>query len=103
MSVTKPLPHDTAHLHVTGAARYVDDVPTPAGTLHLAFGLSQKACGKITSVNLDAVRAAPGVIAVLTAKDLPFANDVSPSNHDCLLYTSPSPRDRTRSRMPSSA
>ena len=24
-------------------------------------------------------------------------------NDDCLLYTSPSPRDRTRSRMPSSA
>ena len=24
-------------------------------------------------------------------------------NHACLLYTSPSPRDRTRSRMPSSA
>ena len=24
-------------------------------------------------------------------------------NLDCLLYTSPSPRDRTRSRMPSSA
>ena len=23
--------------------------------------------------------------------------------HHCLLYTSPSPRDRTRSRMPSSA
>ena len=23
--------------------------------------------------------------------------------HACLLYTSPSPRDRTRSRMPSSA
>ena len=25
------------------------------------------------------------------------------SPYDCLLYTSPSPRDRTRSRMPSSA
>ena len=25
------------------------------------------------------------------------------SKHNCLLYTSPSPRDRTRSRMPSSA
>ena len=24
-------------------------------------------------------------------------------NYSCLLYTSPSPRDRTRSRMPSSA
>ena len=26
-----------------------------------------------------------------------------PKNQTCLLYTSPSPRDRTRSRMPSSA
>ena len=26
-----------------------------------------------------------------------------PKNGSCLLYTSPSPRDRTRSRMPSSA
>ena len=26
-----------------------------------------------------------------------------PTKHTCLLYTSPSPRDRTRSRMPSSA
>ena len=25
------------------------------------------------------------------------------SDYTCLLYTSPSPRDRTRSRMPSSA
>jgi hypothetical protein len=27
----------------------------------------------------------------------------NPESYDCLLYTSPSPRDRTRSRMPSSA
>ena len=30
-------------------------------------------------------------------------NDVLTLSQDCLLYTSPSPRDRTRSRMPSSA
>ena len=29
--------------------------------------------------------------------------EVPPLRYDCLLYTSPSPRDRTRSRMPSSA
>ena len=29
--------------------------------------------------------------------------DLYPSYRGCLLYTSPSPRDRTRSRMPSSA
>ncbi|MDA5093437.1 xanthine dehydrogenase molybdopterin binding subunit [Aliiroseovarius sp. KMU-50] len=82
MSIGKPLPHDAAHLHVTGAARYVDDIPTPKGTLHLCFGLSDVARGEITSVDLSAVRAAPGVVAVLTADDLPFENDVSPSIHD---------------------
>jgi xanthine dehydrogenase large subunit len=82
MSTGKPLPHDAANLHVTGAARYVDDIPTPPRTLHLAFGLSTVARGKITAMDLDAVRGAPSVIAVLTAADLPFANDVSPSNHD---------------------
>ena len=79
MSVGKPLPHDTAHLHVTGAARYVDDIPAPASTLHLAFGLSPVARGVLNGVDLSAVKAAPGVVAVLTADDLPHHNDVSPS------------------------
>lgn len=82
MSVAKPLPHDAAALHVTGAARYVDDIPTPANCLHLAFGLSDVACGTLNALDLRAVRAAPGVVAVLTAADLPFHNDVSPSAHD---------------------
>jgi xanthine dehydrogenase large subunit len=82
MSVGKPLPHDAAHLHVTGAARYVDDIPAPANALSLAFGLSHVAAGTITAMDLSAVRVAPGVVAVMTADDLPFANDVSPSNHD---------------------
>jgi len=82
MSVTKPLPHDAARLHVTGTARYIDDVPMPRDTLHLAFGLSPVARGQIMVMDLNAVRSAPGVVAVMTAADLPFANDVSPSIHD---------------------
>lgn len=82
MSVNRPTPHDSAKLHVTGAARYVDDIPTPAGCLHLAFGQSSIAHGTITAMDLSAVRAAEGVVAVLTAEDLPFENDVSPSIHD---------------------
>ena len=82
MTVSTSLPHDAARLHVTGAARYVDDIPTPANSLHLAFGQSSIALGEITAMALEAVRAAPGVVAVLTAGDLPFANDVSPSAHD---------------------
>ena len=82
MSVTKPLPHDAAPLHVSGSARYVDDIPTPKGSLHLAFGLSPIAKGKIKAMDLSAVKAAEGVVLVMTADDLPFANDVSPSIHD---------------------
>ncbi|MFT6273893.1 MAG: xanthine dehydrogenase large subunit, partial [Dinoroseobacter sp.] len=66
MTVYKPTPHDAAPLHVAGSARYVDDIPLPANTVHLAFGLSEIAHGTITAIDLDAVRAAPGVIDVLT-------------------------------------
>ena len=79
MSIAKPLPHDAAALHVSGQARYVDDIPLPANALHLAFGMSEVAHGRIVSMDLSAVRAAPGVVAVLTAADLPHENDVSPS------------------------
>ncbi|MCK0141846.1 xanthine dehydrogenase molybdopterin binding subunit [Aliiroseovarius sp. F20344] len=82
MSAGTSLPHDAAALHVTGAARYVDDIPTPSNCLHLAFGLSDTARGIITRADLSKVRAAEGVVAVLTAADLPFDNDVSPSAHD---------------------
>ncbi len=82
MTVHTPKPHDAGPLHVTGAARYTDDIPTPTGTLHLAFGLSSIARGTITTLDLAPVLAAPGVVAVLTADDLPYDNDVSPSNHD---------------------
>ncbi len=81
MSVAKPNPHDSGPIHVSGIARYTDDIPM-ADPVHLAFGLSTVAHAKLTSVNLDAVRAADGVVDVLTAADLPAENDVSPAAHD---------------------
>ncbi len=75
--------HDSAHKHVSGAAVYIDDIPEPAGTLHAGLGLSTVAHGILKSVDLAAVRAAPGVVAVLTHEDVPGVNDISPSNmHD---------------------
>ena len=82
MSVGTALPHDAAALHVTGAAHYVEDIPVPDDTLSLAFGISSVAHGRITEMELGDVRAAPGAVAVLTADDVPCANDVSPSVHD---------------------
>ncbi len=82
-SVGKALAHDSANLHVQGNAIYIDDMREPEGTLHVAPGYARGAAkGKITSLNLDAVRAAPGVIGVLTAADIPGHNDCSPALGD---------------------
>jgi xanthine dehydrogenase large subunit len=82
MTTGRALPHDAAPLHVTGQARYIDDVPSPGTALHLAFGLSTVAHGAITGMDLSAVRTAPGVVAVLSTDDLPDMPDCSPSAHD---------------------
>ena len=79
MSVGQPLAHDSARGHVTGQARYVDDIPCPAETLHLAFGLSTEASAAITVLDLAPVRASPGVVAVFTAADFPHENNASPA------------------------
>jgi xanthine dehydrogenase large subunit len=75
-------PHESAHLHVSGRATYTDDIPVVDGTLHAALGMSPKAHAKIVSMNLDAVRATPGVVAVFTADDIPGVNDCGPIIHD---------------------
>lgn len=56
---------------LTGTARYVGDM-SPPGTLHLAFVRSVMAHADITSVDVEAARAAPGVLDVFTAADLPM-------------------------------
>ncbi|WP_265518620.1 xanthine dehydrogenase molybdopterin binding subunit [Nitratireductor luteus] len=74
--------HDSAHKHVTGEAVYIDDMAEPAGTLHAYLGLSTVAHGIIKSMDLGAVAAAPGVVAVLTHEDVPGTNDISPAGLD---------------------
>ena len=78
----EPHPHESAHLHVAGEATYVDDIREAAGTLHAALGLSRRAHARIKSIDLDPVRAMPGVVAVLTAVDIPGENDCGPIVHD---------------------
>ncbi len=76
--VRQPIAHDSAIKHVTGAALYVDDEPVPANVLHLAPGYAPIAAGRVTTLDLEPVRTAPGVVTVLTAEDIPGNNDISP-------------------------
>jgi len=75
-------PHESAHLHVAGAAPYIDDLPELAGTLHAALGLSPVAHGVLKAIDIDTLRVLPGVVAVLTAADIPAVNDCGPIVHD---------------------
>jgi len=75
-------PHESAHLHVAGEATYIDDIPELAGTLHCALGLSPVANGQLTASALDTIRAMPGVVAVLSAADIPGPNDCGSIVHD---------------------
>ncbi len=77
--VAEALAHDSARMHVTGEALYTDDIPALAGLAHACLGLSEVAHGRIGALDLDAVRATPGVLAVLTAADVPGDNDISPT------------------------
>src|SRR5919106_941829 len=76
--VRAAVPHDSAAKHVSGEALYVDDLPEPAGMLYAAVGLSTHAHAEIVRLDLDEVRAAPGVVAVVTAEDVPGVNDIGP-------------------------
>jgi xanthine dehydrogenase large subunit len=77
-----PHPHESAHLHVAGEATYVDDIAELDGTLYAALGTSSRPHATLRKIDLAAVRAMPGVVAVLTAQDIPGENDCGPIIHD---------------------
>ncbi|BEV46240.1 xanthine dehydrogenase molybdopterin binding subunit [Afipia carboxidovorans] len=72
--------HESAARHVSGTAVYIDDMPEPAGLLHAYLALSNISHGMIRSLDLSAIHAAPGVVGVLTASDIPGLNDMSAMN-----------------------
>lgn len=70
--------HESARAHVTGEARYVDDLPVPEQLLAGSVVTSPHARARIVSCDLNAARAVPGVHAVLAAADIPGENQVGP-------------------------
>ena len=77
-AVGAALPHDSAHLHVTGRASYTDDLPEPRDLLHVAVGMSSIAHAEIGDIDLSDVLAAPGVVDVCIASDISGDNNFGP-------------------------
>ncbi|MDE0284443.1 MAG: molybdopterin-dependent oxidoreductase, partial [Gammaproteobacteria bacterium] len=72
------LTHESAYLHVSGEAEYVDDQPEPRGMLFAAIGCSAKAHARIRHIDFSDVQSAPGVVEVITAEDIPGDNNHGP-------------------------
>jgi len=70
--------HESADKQVAGEAIYVDDRAGLRGELHAAVGQSTQAHAEILSMDLSAVKAAEGVIAVITVEDVPGHTDIGP-------------------------
>src|SRR5215468_4071816 len=65
------LPRPDALGKVTGAARYPADLIRP-GMLHLKVVFAHRVHARIRALDASAALAQPGVVAVLTATDVPF-------------------------------
>jgi xanthine dehydrogenase large subunit len=74
-AVGKPLPHDSAHLHVSGQAAYTDDLPEPRDLLHLAVGMSTVPHARVRDIELSDVLAVDGVVDVCMAADISGENN----------------------------
>ncbi len=73
------LRHDSALKHCTGEARYADDLAEAPGTLHAVLVHSPLPHGRLRGIDAAAALAMPGVVAVLSARDIPGENDVAPA------------------------
>jgi len=62
--------------HIRGTSRYIDDMPDPAGLLHAAAVTSPEPHARLISIDTSPALAVPGVVAVLTAADIPGANQI---------------------------
>lgn len=78
--------HESADGHVTGTALYTDDLSQRlSGVLHAYPVQSTHAHAKILGIETSAVLAAPGVIKVITAQDIPGVNDQGAKHDEPML------------------
>ncbi len=86
---SRPRFHESAHAQVQGRATYIDDMPLIEGTLHAAPLMSPKANAQLLSLDLAPVLAAPGVIGVVTADDIPGESLLATFVHDEQIFAGP--------------
>jgi xanthine dehydrogenase large subunit len=76
--VGQNIPHDSAAGHVSGESVFVDDIPAARNEVFCDTVGSPVAHGEIVSIDVEAARKVPGVVAIFTHQDVPGHNDIGP-------------------------
>ncbi len=72
--------------HLRGESVYLDDIPEVFGTLHALVFDSPAAHGKIKSIDYSEAEKLPGVVRILTYKDIPGENQIGAIIQDEELF-----------------
>jgi xanthine dehydrogenase YagR molybdenum-binding subunit len=95
-SIGQPLTRRDGLLKVTGRATYAAD-NHPAGMLHAVMAVSTIARGRVTSLDVAAAKAHPGVVDVMTPAHKPtLAQDPDEKNHPFMFRLDLLQNDRVR-------
>ena len=81
MKKTSPkqdIAHESGWLHVTGAAKYIDDIAVSDQLLFGRIVYSKVSCGRIVKLDLSKAVKLEGVYCILTAKDIIGVNNMGP-------------------------
>jgi xanthine dehydrogenase molybdopterin binding subunit len=74
--------HDSAIKHVTGESVYINDMLANDQLLYGKVVFSKQAHAKIKKLNISKALKVKGILAILTAKDIPGENQMGPVIHD---------------------
>ncbi|CAF0786586.1 unnamed protein product [Adineta steineri] len=82
------LPHRSAYLQTTGEAKYIDDMPSLAHTLHAALVLATQPNARIKNIDLGAASKVPGFVSFVNHQDVPGDNMTGDVVHDEEVFVS---------------
>ena len=86
-AVGRPIPHESAALHATGAAVYTDDLAPRTAHVLTAWPVQSEHAHALVTLDVAPALEVPGVVRVLTADDVPGVNDAG-VKHDEPLFPS---------------